>query len=66
MSYDYNNRTLNDRRRNQVASLYLFIPGGHNVLHVNVTCEECHNSVRDNGGHFQQQVSIVPDHSYGM
>lgn len=64
--YDYNNSTLNDLRRNQFASSYLFIPRSHDVLHVHVTCEECHNSVRDNGGHFQQQVSIVPDHSYWM
>lgn len=42
----------------------LFIPGRHDVLHVDVAGEKRHNPIRNDRRHLQKQVTIIPNHSW--
>jgi hypothetical protein len=40
---------------------YLFVPGGHNILHVQVAGEEADDSVGNDGGQFEHEIAVVAD-----
>lgn len=42
----------------------LFIPGRHDVLHVDVAGEKRHNPIGNDRRHLQKQVTIIPNHSW--
>ncbi len=41
----------------------LFIPRRHYALHVDIAGEKCHNAIRNDCRHLQEEVAIVTNHS---
>lgn len=47
----WNIKLLENWSNLRITQTHLFIPGGHDVLHVNIAGEKCHNAIRNNGRH---------------